>query len=123
MSRPVNILVVDDEPLICSSLVALLGTDERTIVTALSSDEVLELVKTFCPDIAIIDWMLRSRLDGMELAQQIRLRYPHVGVIIASGFLSDALLEKIAGQERISFLAKPSAPEILMNLIDELLKT
>ena len=66
-----QILLVDDEPAILFVLEYLLAKEGYLIQKASNSAEALETLKTFVPDVAILDVMMPG-IDGFELAKIIR---------------------------------------------------
>ena len=68
---PQRILVVDDNEDAAQSLALLLSCGGHTTRAALSSEEALECVESFAPQIALLDIGL-PRMSGYELAQRFR---------------------------------------------------
>ena len=61
MVRPpvARILVIDDNPAVVDILVACLGEEGHTVLSALTSDEGLQLVTLFQPDLVLLNVALR----------------------------------------------------------------
>ncbi|GLX67593.1 response regulator transcription factor [Paenibacillus glycanilyticus] len=81
-----NLLVVDDEPLICkglSSVLASSGMDISTIHMAHNGYEALDVLRTDDIDLLITDIQMGS-MNGIELMQQAKLIKPWVQTIIIS---------------------------------------
>ncbi len=66
-----NILVVDDNPDKLSLLETALSMAGYNVSTATDGDEALSVINTYQPDLIITDVMM-PRMNGYELAQQIR---------------------------------------------------
>lgn len=66
-----NILVVDDNPDKLSLLETALSMAGYNVSTATDGDEALSAINTYQPDLIITDVMM-PRMNGYELAQQIR---------------------------------------------------
>jgi CheY-like chemotaxis protein len=66
-----RILVVDDNADAAEMLANLLQLDGHEVERALSGEEALERVKSFAPDVALLDIGLPG-LDGFEVASRIR---------------------------------------------------
>src|SRR5262245_47960233 len=108
---PMNsVLIVDDErPVrdIMSRWAKGLGLESQT---ADSAEEALAALRTYQPDMAIIDVMMPGH-DGLWLATRLRRDHPHTAVVIATGH-SDVLAgdatETTPSQHGIAdFLVKP----------------
>lgn len=81
-----NVLVVDDEPLICKGLSGLLtasGLDIGQIYTAYNGHEALDYVRMEEVDLLVTDIQM-GEMNGIELMQQAKLIKPWVQAIIIS---------------------------------------
>ncbi|MEK3735056.1 response regulator [Paenibacillus sp. FSL M8-0334] len=81
-----NILVVDDEPLICRGLAGLLrasGLGIGQIMTAASGEEALDYIRMEDVDLLITDIQM-GELSGIELMHQAKMAKPWVQAIIIS---------------------------------------
>ena len=105
--EPRRILFVDDEPLILQGIVRMLRPQraELTILTAGGGPEALDLLAREKVDVLVSD-MRMPGMDGAELLERVRLRYPHVMRIILSG-QSDQLTIIRACRTTHQFLSKP----------------
>ena len=70
-AAPRRILIVDDNADAAESLALLLGCSGHTTHVALSSEDALERVEAFAPQVALLDIGL-PRMDGYELARRLR---------------------------------------------------
>ncbi|GIO69754.1 response regulator transcription factor [Paenibacillus cookii] len=81
-----NILVVDDEPLICKGLAGLLnasGLGIGKIMTAASGEEALDYIRMEDIDLLITDIQM-GEMSGIELMHQAKIVKPWVQTIIIS---------------------------------------
>ncbi|RCX16238.1 YesN/AraC family two-component response regulator [Fontibacillus phaseoli] len=81
-----NILVVDDEPLICKGLAGLLtssGLGIGTIYTAYSGHEALDYIRMEEIDLLVTDIQM-GEMNGIELMHQAKMIKPWVQTIIIS---------------------------------------
>ncbi|HYW29368.1 MAG TPA: response regulator transcription factor [Gaiellales bacterium] len=85
-----NILVVEDEPLIMSFLRRGLVAEGHTVTTADRGDTALGVFAGAHPDVVILDVMLPG-MDGFDVLAAIRASDPHVPVILltARGEITD----------------------------------
>lgn len=106
-----QILCVDDDATNLAALSTLLNQWHEGEVTALTDvQQVLALAQA--PDIAIIDYQLNQHLNGLELWQQLRQRFPRlVGVLVSAA--PDPTLPRQAAEMDMIFLAKPIKPAAL----------
>jgi len=81
----INVLVVEDSPVIREFLVYILNSDPeiRVIGTAVDGEEALEAAQSKRPDLITMDIHM-PRMDGFEATRRIMETYP-VPIIIVSG--------------------------------------
>ena len=75
-SKPIRVLIVDGDPLICRALVRLLkdAPDVEVVATATDALVTLELAEQFRPAVALLD-AGTARLDGMALTRAYANRF------------------------------------------------
>jgi CheY-like chemotaxis protein len=105
-TRPLRILVVDDEPMVREVLTAILEADGHCVQEATHGREGLE---RFCAgeyDLVVIDRAM-PELNGDQLAVAIKQRAPGTPVILLTGFgdLMNATGDRPAGVDLV--LPKP----------------
>lgn len=91
-----HILVVDDEQEIRQTCRMMLGHLGYTVTTSAAPQEVVELIAGAQPpiDLVITDQTM-PKLTGLDLTEAIRRQYPHIPVILCTGY-SDKLNYDIA---------------------------
>jgi nitrogen-specific signal transduction histidine kinase/CheY-like chemotaxis protein len=97
-----RVLVVDDDPLICSSTAAMLEDLGHSVIEAPSGGSALELLRTGTKvDLVVTDQAMPA-MTGVELATTIRQNWPWIPVILASGYA-----EVVEAARAFPRLAKP----------------
>ena len=88
-----TILVVEDEPDLAEIVRGGLGGSGYNILSARSGEEALQLAAGYAGpiDLLLTDVILKSAMDGVELADRLRAVRPGIKVIYMSGY-SDALV-------------------------------
>ncbi len=117
-SRPVRLLIVEDNPDVRDILVALCDTWGHEISTASDGLEGLRLALALAPQVALVDIGLPG-IDGFELARRVRAdpRGAAIKLIALSGYGSP---EQRAAATAAGFdfhLVKPADPDQLAALI------
>ena len=90
----IRVLVIDDEPAICSSLTAFLEDYGFQASAAESAEEALELMKSNEYEVCIVDMRLPG-MSGEDLIVQASERYPNQRHIIYTGSISYNLSEHL----------------------------
>ncbi|MCB1475364.1 MAG: sigma-54-dependent Fis family transcriptional regulator [Rhodobiaceae bacterium] len=81
-----DILIVDDEADIRDLVAGILEDEGYKTRTAANADEALSQVESRRPTLVFLDiWLQGSRLDGLELLDQLRERHPELPVVMISG--------------------------------------
>jgi two-component system, response regulator PdtaR len=120
-SKPVSILIVEDEALIASYIEEVLGESGfRVAGIAASGPEALSLAAENSPDLALVDIRLTGPIDGIQLACQLRETFA-VPAIFLSGLLDDATTERARSAHPLGFLPKPFLPSQVFNAIQRAL--
>ncbi|HEX9464709.1 MAG TPA: response regulator [Alphaproteobacteria bacterium] len=105
------ILLVEDDPLVAEACGMLLEDFGHTVTRAASADEALGLLADgFKPDLVFSDIVMPGTLDGVELAQTLRERYPTMPVLLTTGFSKAAATAIASG---FNLIHKPYMPNDL----------
>lgn len=85
--RALGILVIDDDIDVLPATTRLLRTIGHNAVSARNREEALAALESDVPiDVILCDISLENHEDGIELASQLIDRYPHLRVILFTGF-------------------------------------
>ena len=116
MSR---ILIVDDEPACRDSMRLLLLSEGYTVTAVATLNEALSAAAETPPDLLLVDWMLKDRCSGLDIASRLRGSSPNLRVILTTGYSLDKVRENTADidVESIDFLSKPFSPELLIETV------
>jgi PAS domain S-box-containing protein len=114
--RTCTILAVDDDALVLMNTVAMLEDMGHRVLEAASAARALEVLQKDRVDLVLTDQAM-PRMTGLELAQQIRARWPALPVVIATGYA-----ELPANALALQKLAKPFDQRDLQRAITEALR-
>lgn len=109
-----TVLVVDDDALVLDGIVGLIEDLGHRSVVAHSGKQAMELLATGTRfDAVITDYVMPS-MNGLELAQAIRAKYPRLPVILMTGY-ADKRQQDV--EVWISKLSKPCSQQELSSAI------
>ena len=113
-----EILVVDDEADIRELIAAILGDEGYATRTAKDSDTTLAALAERRPSLLVLDiWLQGSRLDGIELLEEVKRRDPTLPVIIISGHGNIETAVGAIKRGAYDFIEKPFQAEQLLLVV------
>lgn len=115
---PKTVLVVDDEEPFLLSLADGLApfAPEFRVVTATSGEAALELVDRLIVDLVVTDLRMPD-VNGLDLIRLLRLRQPHVPVVVMTAFKSTETEADLAEFPLAAVLEKPLEFEEFVNAL------
>ena len=118
-----TLLIVDDEAPIRSVLQAALGSAGYRVRTAASAREALRICAAdpIPPDLIVTD-IAMPEMDGIELAEQVRIRHPSVPVLFMSGYGEGVLARHGLEEGSVRLVAKPFRLAEVLECIEEALE-
>jgi DNA-binding response OmpR family regulator len=115
-----TILVIDDEPAVCSVIKFLLAREGLTAVTYADGLSALTALPSHTFALALIDLGLKP-VHGRHVVEAIRAAKPAMPIVVMSGVLAgepdDALPGVSSDLKGIHRLAKPFKPQNLIGLV------
>lgn len=126
MSQP-KILVVDDDPDFVEAMRLTLEPNGYTVVSAASGDEGLAKVRSESPDLVILDVIMSSVLDGLQMSRRMQENPQHkrIPILMVTSIANTDYAALFPTDEYISidgFLSKPVAPNTLLERVAALLR-
>ena len=112
------VLVVEDEALVRLAAVGMLEDAGFRMIEAVNGDQALELLEADS-DVQLLftDVNMPGAIDGLALARQVRDRWPHIGIMVASAKRLPQPDGLPAGSR---FEQKPYSPETVVRHAREL---
>ena len=130
MSTRWNLLFIDDDRDFLDAQAAFFGGKGHAVQTAESSEDALELLETYTPDLIFLDLMMERYDTGFRLAHQIRKdpRFEHTPIVMLSGVgretgqRFDQEGKSLLSWSRLDrFVDKPATGKQLLGIAEELL--
>ncbi len=113
-----EILVVDDEADICELVSGVLEDESYATRIAYDSDAALAAISDRRPSLVLLDvWLKGSRLDGLDLLDEIKRRDPTLPVLVISGHGNLDTAVTAIRRGAADFIEKPFEAERLLFLV------
>ena len=117
--RQTNVLMVEDEPLICEMISEVLCENGFAVHAVADGETALRYLESEPQvDVLFTDINLNGRMDGSVLAKHARARRPEMPIVYCSGRYSASALSPL--MSRSVFLKKPYNPADLCTLLTRL---
>ena len=119
-----EVLVVDDEADIRDLVSGVLEDEGYAVRAAADSSQTLDAVEERRPSMVLLDvWLQGSKLDGIQLLQEIKRRDPTIPVLMISGHGNLDTAVAAVREGAIDFIEKPFEAERLLYLVDRATET
>jgi len=116
----INIVLVDDHPVVRKGLRALLEAepDLSVVGEAASGQEAVDLVERLKPALLIVDLRMPG-LDGLEVTRQVSRRSPHTRVLILSMHANEAYVTEGLRSGATGYVLKDTDSTNLLQAVRE----
>jgi two-component system, NtrC family, nitrogen regulation response regulator NtrX len=119
-----DILIVDDEADIRDLVSGVLEDDGYSARSAADSDAALAAIADRRPSLVLLDvWLKGSRLDGLDLLDEIKRRDPSLPVLVISGHGNLDTAVTAIRRGAADFIEKPFEAERLLHLVSRATET
>ena len=113
----IRIILVDDHSMIREGLRSFLEEDEITVVAeAKNGVDALEKLEQIEVDVVVSDIMM-PEMDGIELAKQIREKYPNLHILALTMMNESYNIKKMLGAGALGYLLKDCTQDELIQAI------
>ena len=113
-----EVLVVDDEADIRELVSGVLEDEGYAVRSAADSTAALEAIEERRPSLLLLDvWLQGSRLDGLQILQEVKRRDPNLPVLMISGHGNLDTAVAAVREGAIDFIEKPFEAERLVHLV------
>lgn len=116
-----TVLVVEDEPLVRMTAADELEEAGFHVLEAANADVALKVLEARADEVQVLftDVDMPGSMDGLALAEQVNRRWPHIRLLISSGYACPQLGE-IPDQGH--FVPKPYRPSVIVQHICEMIE-
>lgn len=119
----INILLVDDEPLLRESLEIVLTLKGGFNVCGNAGNglEALSLLKNLKPDVMLIDLNMPG-MGGIELIKKINTEYPEIKMIVLTTFYDEKNISEALANGATGYLLKDSGKDAIIHAVEQAVK-
>ncbi|WP_328936814.1 response regulator transcription factor [Streptomyces tauricus] len=116
----IRLLIADDEDLLRSALVALLGLEQdlTVVAEAATSTDAVRLAREHRPDIAVVDLEMPPT-DGLRAAEEIRAALP-TQIVLVTRHARPAVLRRALAAGVRGFVPKTMSAAVLAGIIRDI---
>jgi CheY-like chemotaxis protein len=121
-----KILVVDDDPDFVEATRIVLEGAGYEVVSAADGDESLQVIRAEKPDLVILDVIMSSILDGLNVTQQLQEDPEHkdIPIVMVTSIANTDYAALFPTDEYVhisAFMTKPVPPDRLLAQVSRLL--
>ncbi len=118
-----KVLLVDDHPLVCNMLTALINAQGNLMVCGVagSLDEAIAATDCHHPDIAIVDLSL-AHGNGLTLIQTVKPKAPNLKFIVFSAHETSVFSRRSRDIGAHGYINKREAPEKIIDAINSVIE-
>jgi DNA-binding NtrC family response regulator len=117
-----DILVVDDEEIMCESLAAWLREDGYAVETASSGREAIAKARAKDYAIYFVDLKMPGGIDGIETMLEVKRLHPEASVIIITAYATVDTAITAMKEGAQEYIVKPCNPEEISMLVSRIIK-
>jgi PAS domain S-box-containing protein len=118
-----SVLVVEDEPNLCTLIKNILERKGYRVLTAASGTDALQRWEQQKGDFQLLltDMVLPGGISGRELASRLQAQKPELKIIYTSGYSLELVGGDYALREGLNYLQKPFYPHVLAQTVRQCL--
>jgi two-component system, NarL family, nitrate/nitrite response regulator NarL len=119
----INVLIVDDHPVVRKGLESCLSKHEQVKVVGEAEDgtEALQKARELGPDVILTDISM-PRMDGLAMTESLRRELPHTKILVLTVHSNRDFILRIVKAGAHGYLSKESSTETLVKAIETVYK-
>ncbi|MDP2167164.1 MAG: response regulator [Thermodesulfovibrionales bacterium] len=121
MQKDINILVVDDEPVVINSCERVLKEKGYNVHSAMRGKDAMLMMKDNIYNLVLTDLKM-PEMDGISLIEWIRQSRPDTGIVVITGYPSHQTIQESLNLGCIDYVSKPFTPVMLTDATSRALK-
>src|SRR5438270_7415896 len=117
-----SILIIDDDRDMCLLLKRFLSRHGYEVLESYNGKKALELLESIEPSLVMCDFRLED-MEGNVLLGKIKEKYPHLPVIIITGYSDIKIAVEVMKMGAYDYITKPLFPDEILVTIKQALET
>ncbi len=116
MSKPLSILLLDDEPIVGKRLKPALTKHGYEVEIFDTPTDAVKRIEEKEFEIVVTD-IYMDEMDGFQILERVLEKYPRTKVIVITGYAMMEMARKAMAQGAFDFIAKPFKPDELREVV------
>ncbi len=115
-----KILMVEDEEGVRESLKLILN-DHYNLIVAHDGEQCMEILK-YAKDVGLVLMDIKMpKMNGLELLKEVKSQYPHLKVIMITGYKSAETANEAIRLGAVGYIVKPFKAEEILKAVGKLM--
>jgi DNA-binding NarL/FixJ family response regulator len=118
-TKPINVLIVDDHPVVRLGLRTMLESEENIVVTGVtgSAKEALLEVARFQPDVVLMDLRM-PEMEGADAIAELRRIHPDIRILVLTNYEEDEYIFRALQAGAMGYLLKSTPKEEIVQAVE-----
>lgn len=123
MSEKIQVMIVDDHPVVRQGIKSLLGEEDdiQVVGEAVNGRDALSKVESLRPDVILMD-LVMPEMSGIEAIERITAIHPDARILVMTSFAADDKVFPSIKAGALGYLLKDSDPEDLIRMIRQVFR-
>jgi DNA-binding NarL/FixJ family response regulator len=118
-TKPINVLIVDDHPVVRLGLRTMLESEENIVVTGVtgSAKEALLEVARLQPDVVLMDLRM-PEMEGADAIAELRRIHPDIRILVLTNYEEDEYIFRALQAGAMGYLLKSTPQEEIVQAVE-----
>jgi DNA-binding NarL/FixJ family response regulator len=118
-TKPINVLIVDDHPVVRLGLRTMLESEENIAVTGVtgSAKEALIEVERLQPDVVLMDLRM-PEMEGADAIAELRRIHPDIRILVLTNYEEDEYIFRALQAGAMGYLLKSTPQEEIVQAVE-----